>query len=257
MKALEYLAGPARMKAPHWTCLPAALLAAMLFVVSAGFQLRAANSRWITHADGTGWSQYSIESHEFDYFLAEDPVVLIPDTSIPFGIGMFFQAAGLFLTLVALLALRPGNLRPRRMLHTLLGLCAVASAALIGYQSLRTGLDGKPFAPLAQSGIAGVAYLLGFVALAVLVVLAWRRTPVLGIALACSLSTTIVGYIFCSLFIAPVFAGDQSFDTTRGTETVMAAATAAAGLAMLLAFALYAGNAVRRARPAVQETSAP
>ena len=210
---------------------------ALLFLVSSGFQLQAANSRWITHGNGSGFSQLSIEDHAFDYFLSQEPFIAIPGTSVPFGIGMLIQAAGVLCLVACLLAMQPPTARLRRILQFGLGFIAALGTAMICYQALRTGLDGVPFTPLSASGLAIAVYLAATVALIALCLSSPVNWPYFGVSFFCLLGTTIPGYLVTYLIIAPAVLSYGSHDTTPGTETLLAVSTGLAGLAMLLALA--------------------
>ena len=63
----------------------------------------------------------------------------------------------------------------------------------------------------------------------------WRKPRSAMITCVFLLGSTALGYVLAAFLIAPIVAGEASHDTTPWTETVVAASTAAAGVAMILA----------------------
>ena len=114
-------------------------------------------------------------------------------------------------------------------------------------------MSGEPtrLADLVTNPVLGLILLAGIVGLAVMA--AWRSIAWVAAAVFL-LGATLPGYFVAAFIIAPVLAGGISYDTTRWTETVVAAAM------LLAATAVTIGVAARRRRvltsPAVAETVA-
>ncbi|WP_313814781.1 hypothetical protein [Glutamicibacter sp.] len=216
------------------TAMLSTLGAAVLFFLSCNNQLQAAHTRWIRYGSGYEPGGLSIEDSRFDYYLPQPPVILLPDTSLPFGIGMLLQALGLLLLLLCLLHLRPRSAVRARRIQRLCGLLAAASSALLGIEAVVTGLNATLFDRFSTHWAAIPVLALAGPALLVLGVFAWWRMPSLAIALMCSMSTSIIGYLASALLIAPLVTGHDSFDAVPGTETIVALGTGAAAAACLL-----------------------
>lgn len=220
----------------HRAPLPAigcALASGLLLLVSSGFQLAASNSRWITHAAGVG--DYAIEDNRFDYYLAADPVILLPGTHLPFGIGMLLQAAGLAFLTAAVLMLRPRASAAVRRAQLLLGAAVAAGFALIGADSLRIAATGQISEASATDWLVVAIVFLTSPALLALGIMAWLRVPAVGIAMLFAQCASPIGYLAIAVLFAPAITGYAPYDATPGTETIVAIGSAAAGAAALLA----------------------
>jgi len=253
MKITAWLSKPAGTAVPRTTSIVCASLAALLFFASALLQLRASHSRWVTFAGTLGPTDFSIESHEYDYYLPGEGYLPIPDTGVPMGTGLLLQSAGMVLLLLCLLSSSSPGGRISRNIQLTLGLLASASCALIGYDALRTELDGEP-PGLTTSVVSQVIILLGFVALGALCAMCLRWFPAVGIACFCLLGTTVLGFLVIYLFVAPMFTGYVSHDTTPGTETIMALTTAVAGLFMLISVIALLCQGMGRSRAELTKT---
>ena len=93
--------------------------------------------------------------------------------------------------------------------------------------------------PVAVRGLAPAVIILGA---------SWLRRSRAAVATCVFLvGSTGLGYFLAAFWIAPIFAGGVSYDTTPWTETVVAASTAAAGIAMILAARVSAHRRAPRA----------
>ncbi|GAA1410814.1 hypothetical protein AUR04nite_33460 [Glutamicibacter uratoxydans] len=215
------------------------LAAAGLLLLSAILQLAAAASRWLIHPEGLGGSAPMAQDGVYDYFLASEPFAMIPGTSLPFGIGMLLQAAVIVLLAASLHRSMPGTgdslRRAELLVGFLLGFLAAAGPALIGYHALRIGLAGTAAGIFLLVEPAGL-YILAASASALLVlsIIALTRNVWAGIAMCFTVGSTLPGYLVASFLIAPLLAGDTSYDTTAGSEAIVAFSTLAAGLFVLL-----------------------
>jgi hypothetical protein len=200
------------------------LLAAVLLLGSAVLQQLAALERWVVAAPMRHGD--SIQSHLFDYSFPADPWEDVGAAAVLFGCGYLLLALGV------VAALGSGRRRDR--------IAAVVVASCFGYMGMHALLSGLLGAPtILQSALLAVAPgLLAPVGLVVLAVSTARRAPAMSAACVLLLGATAPGYVFATFTVAPLLVGYQSFDTTPWTESVVAAATGLAGVALLLAAAL-------------------
>ncbi len=228
----------------------------LVLAASAVLLLLASTQRWVTAWEHWDRADYWVEDHRFDYFFPADPWEPIGDAAQLFG-------AGYALIPIALLLLA-GLARGRWILAGVLGaIVAGHPFALFGIHAVWSGLLGAPsplagplsaygapgpLAWLVDADLLGIAGLLGTAALVVALARSaakeWIPVAVL------LLPTTGLGYIVAAFGIAPMFA-DASYDTTRWTETVIAAWTALAALAALSALVIGAARG-RTAGPLVR-----
>jgi hypothetical protein len=207
-------------------------VAVVLLVLSAWLQLDASLERWVV-ARGS-WTRRDrwIEDHLFDYALPADPWEPVGDAAQQHGVGMILLAVALVALAVAL-----GG---TRVTSGVLLVLVAGPFAVQGVHALASGVLGRP-SPLAHTlGVLTLVQLAGGVAVVALVVAVLvRRAPTLGspadaIAVVLALGASVPGYLLATFAIAPLIHGTASYDTTPWTETVVAASTAAAALAMIV-----------------------
>ncbi|PJJ62428.1 hypothetical protein [Compostimonas suwonensis] len=202
------------------------LAAAGLLLGSAALQLVASLERWVVLGGSWTRDDISVEDHLFDYSYPADPWENLATTAQFFGAGVLLLAPGI---LAMARAARRGGI-----LERVLAVAVAASFGLTGAHALVSGLTGAP-SPAQSLPVQGILSLIGFVGLIILAVYWLRTSPASSIACLFLLGATLPGYLVATFEIAPMIAGYQSYDTTPWTETIVAASTAAAGLAMIIA----------------------
>ena len=222
------------------------LVAAALVLASAALQLVASLERWVVASDSWTRDDVSVEDNLFNYFWPMDPWENLGSTA------QFYGAGTLLLALAILAMARAAGAAEDRDTPTERTLARVTagSFALTGVHALVSGIIGVP-TPLQFVAIPLLAGLVGFVCLVVLGIRwLWASTAT---ALACGflLGSTLPGYFVAGYLIAPALTNYSSYDTTPWTETVVAATTAAGGLALVVAAGV---TAIRRARRAATLT---
>jgi hypothetical protein len=246
------------------------LTAVALLAGSALLQLVASLERWVTLVAGWTRTDFSIEDHRFDYSYPAQPWENLGSTAQFFGAGMILLVLGVIAVARATAqgavtqgaagrrteshgAAAPGaeaqgtagRRSGDRTTRVLVGAVA-ASFGLTGAHALVSGLIGFP-APLQYLPIQLLLSLVAVVGLVALAVRWLRVSPAASVACVLLLGATLPGFYLASFQIAPALVGYQSYDTTPFTETIVAASTALAALAMLAAMIL----ASRRAPSAV------
>ncbi|MBB5640633.1 hypothetical protein [Cryobacterium roopkundense] len=214
------------------------LAAAGLFVGSAVLQLLASLQRWVGLSGSGTLSDVSIEDHRFDYFYPADPWENVGTAAQLFGAGLLLLALGI-LVMTRAAAPRDGHL------ERMLALLVASSFGIHGAHALVSGAIGAP-TPLQYLPVQMLLSLIGFVGLVAVGARLLRVSRAASVACVLLVAVTLPGYIVATFQIAPVIAGYQSYDTTPWTETILAASTAAAGVALAIA-AGRAGSSHRRA----------
>lgn len=201
---------------------------ALLLAASSVIQFWASFERWIVAWNSWDRDSAWVEDHRFDYIAPSDPWEPIGDTALLFGIGYLLMVP-------AILAL-PLAARRLRWLGIVAAIVAAAPFVYVGVHSAWSGRLGVP-SPMADGDGMGFMTRLataGLVALIVLaIVLARTSRGWMTVALLI-IPTTLWGYLVGSLTIAPLF-WEVSYDTTRWSETVVAAWTAAAAIVTVVA----------------------
>lgn len=214
-----------------WASVIGALTAAVLFLVAAALQLTASLQRWVVFRGSLTGDELSAEDHLYDYSYPYDPWEPIGTAAELYGFGLLLTAVGVLVLPLGVAAMR----RPRRRhavvaaIEILLAVLVACALGVDGAHALLSGLTGTP-SPLQHSGAVTWIAFVGLIALGVM----WRTSVAAMATCLFLLGSTGVGYLFATFVIAPLFAGGISHDTTPGTETVIAATTAAAGIAMLI-----------------------
>ncbi|HJX77107.1 hypothetical protein [Glutamicibacter sp.] len=234
MMLFDKLGESARPAPPRKAALLFAALTAVLLLASAALQLRASAARWIDFGSTVGPHELSVESDQYDYYLPYGEFFPLANTGFPLGIAMILQALALLCLLAALGALRERTSRAVLFTALLLGVLAALGFALQGLHALLSALERQPSA-LLDSQLFSLALLIGFLALCALSILCFFSIPLLGLAAAFLLGSTLVGYYLSSYLLTALLTGYVSHDTTPGTETTVALSTAAASITMLAA----------------------
>jgi len=209
------------------------LVAAALLFAAAALQLIASLERWVGTPAAWAGAAGSVEDHLYDYSIPADPWVSLGSAAQLHGVGMLLVALGV---VASDWATNAGADRLSRSS----ALTVAAVFVLGGAHALLSGILGAPTPlqdPQLQLGLDAFA-------VAALVVLALRTVRASGpAALSCILllGSTLPGYLVATFIIAPMIAGYQSYDTTPGTESVVAACVAGAA-ACLLGAALRSGR---------------
>jgi cytochrome bd-type quinol oxidase subunit 2 len=206
------------------------LVTGALFLGSAVLQLIASLQRWVWLSDSwTRGNEYSIEDGRFDYFYPSDPWENLGTTAQFFGAGILLLAVGV-LALARATPRRPGRATK------IVALVTAVSFGITGVHALISGVMGVP-SPLQSLPVLLVLSLVGFVGLLALAALSARSSWPASLACIALLGSSLPGNLIAAFVIAPQIAGYESHDTTPWTETVVAASTAIAALAMLTAAA--------------------
>lgn len=210
------------------------LTAAALFLTSAVLQVMASLQRWVIFAGSQ--PDYRAEDHLFDYYFPVEPWENIGTAAQLFGTGTLLMALGVVPMVLGVVAIprsttRRGIVIIGNIVDVVLALLVAGSFAIHGAHALLSGLSDTA-SPLQQYGTLGWV---GLVGLIVLAVRWWRKSPAAMMACLLLIGSTGLGYYLAVFFIASLFAGYTSHDTTPWTETVIAAWTAAAGVAMIFA----------------------
>ncbi|WP_113718938.1 hypothetical protein [Arthrobacter dokdonensis] len=252
MSAINEFVPSRRSVRIHRASIISLLAAASLFLVSAVLQLVASLQRWVAFSGSRAPEDLSVEDHVFDYYFPWEDWEPIGTTAQFFGTGILVQSLGIVAMAVGVLV-RPGAAALRvtalalTIIESVLVLLVAATFGVVGAHALVSGVTGAA-SPLQHSeSLFRVLTLVGFAGLIALAALWQRRLRAAMAACLFLIGSSLVGYVIATYMIAPVFAGGTSHDTTPGTETVVAASTAAAGIAMLFAVRAVAR---RRAGPA-------
>lgn len=212
----------------HRASVPWSLAAACLFLVSAALQLIASLQRWVTFSGSWTRTDRLIEDNVFDYSYPADPWENVGTAAQYFGAGYLSLSLGVVTMLLAAPALQTARTR-------VLAVIVAASFALDGGHALVSGLINTP-TPVQH--VLALQWLFSLVGCACLIALGalWLRIWRPG-ALACLflLGATVPGYLWAMYALAPLITGQESYDTTPWTETVVAGSTAAAGVSLLVA----------------------
>ena len=232
MMLFDLLGESAPPAPPRRSALFFAALTALLLLASAALQLRASAARWVEFGSTVGDNELSVESDQYDYFFPAGEFFPLPHTGIPLGIALLIQAAALLCLLATLIGVRERTSRAVFFTALPLGVLAALGFALQGLHAWLSAFEQQPSA-LADSWLVSLALLIAFLALCALSILCCFSIPLLGIAAAFLLGSTMIGYFISSSLLAPLLTGYVSHDTTPGTETIVALSTAAASLTML------------------------
>lgn len=215
--------GSASRTEPRW-----AGVAAALYLCSAAAQLLASLQRWVDARGSWSRSDRTVEDHLFDYSYPADPWENLGDAAQIFGVGYLMLALGV-------LVMGLGAERRRTAASTTLASLVAFSFAVDGGHALVSGLLGSPSPVQYVILLQLLVSLVGCGALIALGCLWLRNSPARAAACLFLLGATVPGYLVAAFIIAPAVAGYQSYDTTPFTETVVAASTAAAGIALAAA----------------------
>lgn len=208
----------------------AALIAsAVLFLGSAALQFAASLQRWVVFRRGRPPDEFAAEDHAYDYFIPTDPWESIGNAAILFGAATLVQACGVVSLAagVALLPRTPGKKNGAAMAGGCVAAVLLAAWFTVqGIHALASGVDGVP------SALQFAIHLWAPIAMAVL----WAgKSAAASAASLFLLGSTFVGYFAANFILAPLVAGYTSHDTTPWMETVLAASTAGAAVALVFA----------------------
>ena len=230
------------------------LAAAALFLVSFTLQLLASLQRWVTFSATRGPTDISVEDHVYDYFIPGEDWEPIGTAAQLLGAGLLVQVLGLLAMALGIMLL-PATTRVFSRLGTV-GIAGLEAVLVLLVAATFTAHGGYLLASGANGTIPGMqigpgvfwtmfwASLLGLGALALL----WgNRLRAAGTACSLLIGSTMLGYLLATYMVAPMIFGG-SHDTARFTETVVAASTAAAAVAM----AFGARDVVRRTARSIE-----
>lgn len=208
------------------------IAAAGLFLGSAALQVVASLQRWVMFRGSRGSGELSVEDHLFDYAFPTGTWENIGTTAQLFGAGTLMQALGILAMVFGVLAL-PRAAGRRSVVAVVakivLAVLVAAWCGLTGAHALLSGVTGVP-SPLQHLWALDMVGFAGLVALGVLL---GRRSWAAMAACVFLIGSTWVGYFVAAYLMAPTLAGYTSHDTTPWTETIVAASTVVAGIAML------------------------
>ncbi|WP_411732392.1 hypothetical protein [Paeniglutamicibacter sp.] len=210
------------------------LAAAVLFLASAALQLAASLQRWVVFSGSRSPEDTSVEDHLYDYSFPFDPWESIGTAAQFFGVGVLILALGVLAMAFGVLGL-PGAAGSRSVIEIVLAILVAASFIMHGTHALVSGVTGAPSELQNTMWLIRTQLLVGLASLIALASLWASRLRAAMAACLFLLGSTIVGEIVANFMIAPMIAGGTSHDTTRWSETVIAASTAAAAVSMLYA----------------------
>lgn len=151
-----------------------------------------------------------------------------------FGVGILIQAFAVVVMAIGIL-LAPKIAKGRYSIVAIgefgIAIVVAATFAVLGTHAFNSGIDGTP-SPLQNMWALGHIGLLGLLALAWLW---WRKLRTASVACLFLTGSTLMGYFLSMYLIAPIVTSGGSHDTTRWTESVVAASTAAAAVAIIMA----------------------
>ena len=232
------------------------LAAAALFLVSFALQLNASLQRWVTFSGTRGPTDTSVEDHIYDYFFPFEEWVPIGNAAQLLGAGLLLQVLGLLAMALGVMLLPPAAKVFGRTatlaiaaVEILLVLLVAAAFAFHGGLVLVAGLNGAPSAVEIGPGVFWPMLLVALLGLAALALSWGNRLRAAGVACAFLIGSTMAGYLLATYMVAPIFFG-SSHDTARFTETVVAASTAAAAVALVFGIRDLVRRAAARVEPA-------
>lgn len=151
-----------------------------------------------------------------------------------FGVGILIQAFAVVVMAIGIL-LAPKIAKGRYSIVAIgefgIAIVVAATFAVLGTHAFNSGIDGTP-SPLQNMWALGHIGLLGLLALAWLW---WRKLRTASVACLFLTGSTLMGYFLSMYLIAPIVTSGGSQDTARWTESVVAASTAAAAVAIIMA----------------------
>lgn len=151
-----------------------------------------------------------------------------------FGVGILIQAFAVVVMAIGII-LAPKIAKGRYSIVAIgefgIAIVVAATFAVLGTHAFNSGIDGTP-SPLQNMWALGHIGLLGLLALAWLW---WRKLRTASVACLFLTGSTLMGYFLSMYLIAPIVTSGGSHDTARWTESVVAASTAAAAVAIIMA----------------------
>jgi hypothetical protein len=253
MSGLSETGGHAREVRFRKTSFLFMLAATVLLLVSFTLQLIASLQRWVTFSGPQGPADRSVEDHAYDYFLPFEGWEPIGNAAQLLGAGLLIQVLGLLAMALAVMLLPAASTVFGRaatvgiaVVEVVLVLLVAAAFTLHGGLVLVAGLNGTPPGLEIGPGVFWPMLLVALVGLVALALFWGYRLPAAGIACVFLIGSTMAGYLLATYMVAPILFG-MSHDTARFTETVVAASTAAAAVAV----AFGARDVVRRAAAGV------
>jgi hypothetical protein len=215
-----------------WVSATGSLIVAALFLASAVLQVVASLERWVVFRNSLRPGDVSAEDHLYDYNFPYDPWEPIGTAAQVFGVGVLVLALGILLMPLALSTRLPTR-RPwfwvLVVIECVLALAVAGSFVIRGVHAIASGITGAP-SPLQSTGALDWIAFIGLIVLAVM----WWNSRAAVITCFFLIGSTGMGLLVAAFVIAPIVAGGTSHDTTPWTETVVAASTAAAGIAMIV-----------------------
>lgn len=213
------------------------LATACLFLAAAILAFIAAFQRWVVFSGSRTPADLSVEDNLFDYSFPYGEWQNVETAAQLFGAGTLIQSLGVLTMAVGVLA-APGATGARTGIAAITlavteGVLAVVVAAFFGFNGAHALISGATGTP-SQLQHAIALWWIGVVGLAALARLWWHKLTAAATACLCLLGSTFVGYFLATFLVAPMFFG-SSHDTAKWTEAVVAASTAAAGIAMVFA----------------------
>lgn len=205
------------------------LAAAGVFLCAAALQLLASLQRWVGFRQSLSPNEILAEDGRYDYSFPIDPWENVGTAAEQNGPGMLLVALGTLLVTTGVMT-HPGIKTEwsRAACEAAIATLVAGAFALHGTHALLSGSQGSPSA--LQSSLW--VWLIGAGGLVALAALWRRRSRAAVLTCVFLLGTSGVGALVAALLIAPLIAGGMSHDTTPWTETVIAAFTALAGMAV-------------------------
>lgn len=234
MSAMPSTGEVTQQRKVRWLSSVCFLLTAALLLAASVLQQAASVQRWVTLVESVPEDIIFAEDHRYDYFFPSGSWVNYGSVTGQHSLAMLLLTLGMISLTFGVVAQTKSA--PRIRILTEYSLSAVV-VAWFGISSLHVYLSGAIGTPsiLQYMGILGALASLAGLALSILW---WGRAPAAAIGCLLLMGSTTIGYVIAFMLIAPIFVGYTSHDTTPWAESVIAATTGAASLAVLVAAVL-------------------
>lgn len=234
MSAILRTGEVAQQRKIQWLSCACYLFTAVLLIPTAWLQHAASLQRWVTLADSEPANILIAEDHLYDYFFPTDIWVNFGTVTAQYSLAALLLMIGMISLTLGVLLQTTVAPKQRILLECSLSAVVVAWFGISSLHVYLSGITGNP-SVMQHWGLLGA---LATIAGAALAILWWGRAPVAALGSCLLMGSTVVGYMIAFVVFAPIFAGYISHDTTPWTESIVAATTAVAALAAILAAVL-------------------